>query len=347
MLDAADATTQACAAEFLTYVVDGRELYGSLRVDTQPTEGFSWSEPCMMGIDEAGRGPVLGPMVYGSCVSPIAAFDELKKMGFADSKQLTEAQRAPLFRKIKRAANIAWLVSPIPAAELSSSMCGVPKVNLNTISHNAAMDMVRLALARGLNVQQLFVDTVGSPEKYQALLKQTFPQIGEIVVTSKADSKFPIVSAASICAKETRDALLRDWSFPEAAEGALEMSATVGSGYPGDEVTKTWLRDHLDPVFALPSLVRFSWSTTTKLVEERCAPLRWGDEEDEGGNGNGNGGVQKKIGTFATAGSGGGKAKGNVTETGMRIGRKERAAMWGQTWPAQTPTTALPLAAAE
>jgi ribonuclease H2 subunit A len=304
----------------------------------------------MMGIDEAGRGPVLGPMVYGSCVAPISKFAELKAIGFDDSKELKDFQRAPLFAKIKRCPFIAWIADPISPAEISRTMCAVPKGNLNVISHDAAIGMVRLALAQGLNVQQLFVDTVGPPETYRALLRQHFPQIGEITVASKADSLFPIVSAASIVAKETRDAMLEHWEFPEEANGAVQIGRELGAGYPGIELTKKWLRDHIDDVFGLPDVVRFSWSTTERLVEERCVPVRWGDEEDadeeakgkagrgraRGGKDAGASGKQASMSAFF------GSTAGISASAGAGARKKERAAAMSA-WPAMSLTSELPL----
>ena len=69
------------------------------------------------------------------------------------------------------------------------------------MSHDAAMALVQDALDRGVKVDEVYVDTVGDPDKYENKLKERFPSIRKIKVAKKADSLFPIVSAASICAK--------------------------------------------------------------------------------------------------------------------------------------------------
>ena len=232
--------------------------------------------PFALGIDEAGRGPVLGPMVYGAYFCPVAD-KELKNFGYADSKQLSETQRDTLFQKV-RASGHGWKTIVLHADELSHKMLRKSRYNLNLISHDAAIDLVRFALDSGVDVQEVFVDTVGDPGKYQAKLQEQFPAL-TIVVAKKADSLYPVVSAASICAKVARDAVLSQWAFPETN---MAVSRVFGSGYPGDPKTKAWLRDHMDPVFGYPSLIRFSWKTTTNSLKNQGACLAYfGDEEED------------------------------------------------------------------
>merc|ERR1719277_559455 len=114
------------------------------------------------------------------------------------------------------------------------------KYNLNAMSHDTAIGIVKDAVDHGVNVSEVYVDTVGPPEKYQAKLEGIFPNM-KVTVAKKADSLYPCVSAASICAKVARDKCLRDWIFVEKQEG-LGMTKEWGSGYPGDAVTKKFLR---------------------------------------------------------------------------------------------------------
>lgn len=236
------------------------------------------TEPCWLGIDEAGRGPVLGPMVYGICFSPLADKDKFKDMGFADSKVLTEEQRDNLFANMnKELDHLGWMVEILSAAYISTSMLRREKYNLNALSHDCAIGLIRKALERGVKVTEVYVDTVGDPDKYQAKLKELFPNI-EITVAKKADSLYPIVSAASIAAKVARDQAVKSWVFQEDIE--FEGSE-YGSGYPADPKTKKFLQQCFDKVFGFPSFVRFSWSTAAKIIEKDGVSVEWEDDEEE------------------------------------------------------------------
>jgi len=254
--------------------------HDALQWEKLPDEA-NMDELFAMGIDEAGRGPVLGPMVYGCAFCPIKDKDNLQKLKVADSKTLTEYQREILFTKMKNTKYVGWMVEVLDADELSMKMLKLSKINLNTISHDAAITLIRRVLAKGIKLKEIFVDTVGVPSKYQAKLEQLFPDI-EITVSKKADSLFPVVSAASICAKVIRDHRLKNWKFKEQR---LEISHNFGSGYPSDPTTKRWLQQNLDPVFGYPSLIRFSWKTCSAILKKSAVPVQWdlyGEEEDEG-----------------------------------------------------------------
>ncbi|KAJ8025959.1 Ribonuclease H2 subunit A [Holothuria leucospilota] len=133
------------------------------------------------------------------------------------------------------------------------------------------------ALDDSPKAHDVYVDTVGDAAKYQAKLQGIFPNL-EITVTPKADAKFPIVSAASICAKVVRDRTIKSWKF---VEGTVSSCEDYGSGYPSDPATKKWLSENLDPVFGFPRFIRFSWSTASTIMDKKAAVVEWEDEDEE------------------------------------------------------------------
>ncbi len=174
-------------------------------------------------------------MVYGITYCPESRAEELKKIGCADSKTLTEDQREKLFDKLDSMKDfVGWAVEIISPNSICNSMFKRVKYSLNEVSHDSAIGLIRKALELKANITSVFVDTVGPPEKYQAKLSALFPGI-KITVSKKADSLFPVVSAASICAKVARDKALTNWKFKEKSfqEIKTEKNALIwGSGYP-------------------------------------------------------------------------------------------------------------------
>lgn len=103
---------------------------------------------------------------------------------------------------------------PIMPETLSAKMLSLPAISLNVISKNAAKLLIQQALDQGFNISKVYVDTVGDAKKYEMELSMVFKTI-DFKVASKADSTYPVVSAASICAKVNRDHILKDWKFKE------------------------------------------------------------------------------------------------------------------------------------
>jgi ribonuclease H2 subunit A len=198
-----------------------------------PVPDWAKSEECCMGIDEAGRGPVLGPMVYGTCFCPVSKSEELKQTGVADSKVLSEERREELFTAIDSSPHLlGWKVEILSPSHISNCMLRRTKYNLNALSHDTAIGLIRKVLADRVNLTQVYVDTVGDPGKYQAKLSGLFPQLS-VTVAKKADSLYPIVSAASICAKVFRDECLKRWRF---IEGEIVSDHDFGCGYPSGSI---------------------------------------------------------------------------------------------------------------
>ncbi|KAJ2491487.1 hypothetical protein IWW37_002262 [Coemansia sp. RSA 2050] len=243
--------------------------YTHFSAHTPATTGY------VLGVDEAGRGPVLGPMVYATCFCPESFYPTLSSLGFADSKQLSEEQRDKLFAELQLHPQAGWSIRCLSPQDISQSMLRRSKYNLNSMAHDATIHLIRETLERGIQLHKVFIDTVGPPLSYQKRLQELFPGI-EITVAKKADSLYPIVSAASVCAKVTRDAHLSNWVFAEGPQ-----PTAYGSGYPGDPSTVRWLKESVDHVFGYPGIIRFSWSTCVKLLEDSAAKVVWPDDEGQ------------------------------------------------------------------
>ena len=253
-------------------------------------------QPVQLGIDEAGRGPVVGPMVYGCCYSPISHADAVAKAGFADSKQLTEPKREALWEELssesgKEKLKLGYVVNILSAESISTQMLRRTPHNLNAISHDAAISMIRKVLAAGAKIEEIYVDTVGDPEKYEKKLKGLFPSVRVIVVCPKADSLYPIVSAASVCAKVMRDRSVANIvHIMKESEGVKRKISAIelGSGYPSDERTKDWLRAALlDKVFLYPGIVRFSWDTVNQISANNGSSVEFDFDAEGSANNDG------------------------------------------------------------
>uniref|UniRef100_A0A0N5AKI0 Ribonuclease n=1 Tax=Syphacia muris TaxID=451379 RepID=A0A0N5AKI0_9BILA len=238
--------------------------------------GYGAGTPCALGIDEAGRGPLLGPMVYACAVSPLDKMDELKCLGIKDSKLLSEVKREDIFNLMKNSESTKEIVNyacrVLSARMISAAMLRRCKYSLNDLSHESAIALIQTALNCNINVKEIYVDTVGPKATYQEKLQKHFPEIF-ITVTEKADAIYPIVGAASIAAKVTRDTILKNWDFEE--KSILVPEGGYGSGYPGDPSTKKFLISSADPVFGYSSLIRFSWRPVESALDKLAADCHW------------------------------------------------------------------------
>ncbi|PFH56916.1 hypothetical protein XA68_15770 [Ophiocordyceps unilateralis] len=235
--------------------------------------------PCVLGIDEAGRGPVLGPMVYAAFVLPSSLSTTLlrEKYGFDDSKALTPALRTQLMRSLCTAGSdlhdvCAWAVSVLSARDISAAMMRPAGPHtLNAQAFDATVELIRRVCEAGVNVREIYVDAVGPPVPYQARLQRLFPT-ATVVVANKADSLYPCVSAASVCAKVTRDAALEHLFAARAPSSGSGLS--WGSGYPSDARCVAWMRANLHPIFGWGPECRFSWGTAKDMLDGKAAAVK-------------------------------------------------------------------------
>lgn len=207
------------------------------------------------GVDEAGRGPVIGPLI----IAGVKFTDDSKLVEFKvkDSKKLTPKKRELLAIKIKKYC-IDYEILVIPAKDIDDMR---KVMTLNEIEVNAFSKIIKK-----LKPNLCYVDSADVNEKRFAddiLANLSFKP--NIVSKHKADDIYPIVSAASILAKTKRDDEIRKISF----ELEKKLNLPMGSGYPADSTTQKFLRKWLDSYKSLPPHVRRSWVTIKNILKEK------------------------------------------------------------------------------
>ena len=211
-----------------------------------------------IGIDEAGKGPVIGSMF----VAGVLNFDGLGEIGVKDSKKLSPKKREYLAELIEEATEVH--VVEMTASEIDE---GRKKHTLNVI-------MVKLFSDVLLHFQPdlAFVDAADvNPNRFAANLRSIYERERgegreiEIISESKADERYPLVSAASIIAKVHRDRSIRQLE--------LEIGVEIGSGYPADPKTIQFLNDVLKEEGSIPTYVRQSWKTVKRTLSSINSPF--------------------------------------------------------------------------
>jgi len=204
-------------------------------------------EPWLGGVDEAGRGPVMGPMVIAGVA--IRDVTPLVDMGVRDSKALAPSTRERLFGRIIDVAEVVLV--ELSAAEIDTLMS---RMTLNVIETDAFAEVIV-----ALSARTIYADAIGPVE---TLSRELTDRTGkEVTARSKADVMYPVVSAASIIAKVRRDRVV--------ASIGEELGAKIGSGYPSDPVTMEYLKGYVAEHRELPPYTRASWKTSTRLLDRR------------------------------------------------------------------------------
>ena len=204
------------------------------------------------GVDEAGKGPVLGPMCVAGILLDGTKQDELLQIGVKDSKQLTPKKRTALAGEIIEIAEKYYIleVNPSQIDELRKIM-----------TMNEIMVASFTKVLEELRPDHAFVDAADViANRFGENIRKKYSR--EIIITSehKADINYPVVSAASILAKVHRDMLIKQIE--------TELGMEIGSGYPADLKTIRFLEQYAKDHNSLPSFARSSWETSKNILEK-------------------------------------------------------------------------------
>ncbi|ELR10864.1 ribonuclease HII, putative [Acanthamoeba castellanii str. Neff] len=205
-------------------------------------------------------------MIYACAYCPVDKQEAYRKRGYRDSKDVKPAERDRLFAALLEDPDVGFRSRIVSAEEISNANYShTENRNLNEVSYDAATGLNRDVLATGINLAELYVDALGNCATYRATLQRLFPGICTIVVESKADVNYPIVSVASIVAKTLRDGITKNLPFKECY---ITINRNYGNGYPSTPAVKDWLMRNLDPVFGLLSAVQFNWGPVKKALAD-------------------------------------------------------------------------------
>jgi ribonuclease HII len=217
----------------------------------------------LLGIDDAGRGPVIGPMALAGVLIRLETEKELKDQGIADSKLLTSKKRESVVDFIKSKA-LGWKVQLISPIEIDTGFG--EGLNLNQVEALVSANIIneltaRLSTAQKENLKIILdCPSINTNGWKNQLLEYVKEKNLNIHCEHKADFNHVVVSAASIIAKVTRDA--------EIEKIKKQIGVDFGSGYPSDPYTKAFLQKEANnPKFK--GIFRESWSTWREAAGNR------------------------------------------------------------------------------
>lgn len=206
------------------------------------------------GVDEAGRGPVIGPLVIAGI--NVENDSDLVNLNVRDSKKCTAKQRVYLAKKIKETAD-KYEILIIHASDIDDMR---KVMTLNEIEVNAFGRIIDK-----LKPESCYVDSADvNDRRFGKDILARLSYKPEIVSKHKADEIFPVVGAASILAKTKRD----EYIYKIGKELENKLNLPMGSGYPADIITQNFLKAWLKKYGDFPPHVRRSWKTTQKILNE-------------------------------------------------------------------------------
>lgn len=207
------------------------------------------------GVDDAGRGAVIGPLVIAGVVMEEKDLPRLKKLGVRDSKLLSPSRREILATEIKRVAQKYAIIKLSPKEIDKVVETGRKLHRLNRLEAQTMAKVIEI-----LKPHIAYVDASDVlEERFKKHIQECLSFKVEIVSEHKADRTYPIVSAASIIAKVERDKEIADLA---------QKYGDLGCGYPTDPKTLRFLQQWLQEKGEYPDFIRKSWKPAKKVKDE-------------------------------------------------------------------------------
>ncbi len=207
------------------------------------------------GIDDAGRGSVIGPLVIAGVLIKENDIPRLTELGVKDSKQLSPNRRDQLAKEIKNLV-LKYHVAKLSPPEIDIAVRTGRK--LHKLNRLEAQTMAKVIAV--LKPEIAYVDASDVvADRFGLHITENLNFNIKIVSEHKADMKYPVVSAASIIAKVERD------------NSILKLKETFGDfgcGYPTDSRTLAFLEELVGRLGNYPDFVRSSWKTAKRMKQQ-------------------------------------------------------------------------------
>jgi len=210
----------------------------------------------IVGVDEAGRGPVLGPLVM---VAVAVSEDKIKKlewMGVKDSKLLSSSVREEIFEQLRDVVDDFRIEMVEPdAIDLSLDEA---ESNLNWLEADTSARLVSELDPDKIIVDCPSINIAAYKAYFESKLSKAVKDKAELIVEHKADFNYIVVAAASVIAKVIRDRQIDKIK--------TEIGVDFGSGYMSDKKTQSFLENYHDQY---PHLFRKKWKSYTRVLEKK------------------------------------------------------------------------------
>jgi ribonuclease HII len=207
------------------------------------------------GVDEAGRGPITGPLVIAGVLLDDKDLPKLMDLGVKDSKRLSPRRREELATEIRELA-LQYHVAMLSPAEIDRVVETGKK--LHKLNRLEAQTMAKVITILKPDVAYVDASDVLA-DRFKQHISENLTFKVKIISEHKADAKYPIVSAASIIAKVERD---------RALSALQEKYGNMGCGYPNDSNTIKFLEKWIRKFGSYPDFVRKSWKPAKRLKRE-------------------------------------------------------------------------------